>query len=154
MHRSNIENQYNNLDKIDFDNNEKKKKNKKAIFITLIIFIIIGIITGGIFYFLVNQKDKYYLSKTITTSSDISSDEDITNTFETQYNEDGLIVEETKCVLHIGYAFRIVLLDYLLCEILARCAFLFSSHFVHSFFVLSFIVAHSFKNAKVCKLFF
>ena len=96
MYRSNFGNQYNNLDKIDFDNNEKKKINKKALFITLIIFIIIGVITGGIFYFLVNQKDKYYLSKTITTSLDISSEEDITNIFETQYNEDGLIVEETK----------------------------------------------------------
>lgn len=98
--------QENLSDKMDFDINEKKKINKKTIIIPLIIFIIIGIITGGIFYFLVNQKDKYYLAKTVSISSDITGDEDITNTFETQYNEDGLIIEETKINSSVVYKYK------------------------------------------------
>ena len=47
-----------------------------------------------------------------------------------------------------------ILFDDLLCEVLARCAFLFLCHFVHSFSVLSFIVAHFPEIEKVCKLFF
>ena len=51
-------------------------------------------------------------------------------------------------VLHICNAFRMILFDDLLCEVLARCAFLFLCHFVHSFSVLSSIVAHFPANAK------
>ena len=47
-----------------------------------------------------------------------------------------------------------ILFDNLLCEVLARCAFLFLCHFVHSFSVFSFIVAHFPEIEKVCKLFF
>lgn len=57
-------------------------------------------------------------------------------------------------VLHICNAFRMILFDDLFCEVLARCAFLFLCHFVHSFSVLSFIVAHFSEIEKVCKLFF
>ena len=46
-----------------------------------------------------------------------------------------------------------ILFDDLLCEVLARCDFLFLCHFVHSFF-LSFIVAHFPEIEKVCKLLF
>ena len=37
-------------------------------------------------------------------------------------------------VLHICNAFRMILFDNLLCEVLARCAFSLFCHFVHSFF--------------------
>ena len=47
-----------------------------------------------------------------------------------------------------------ILFDDLLCEVLTQCDFLFLWHFVHSFSVLSFIVAHFPKIEKVCKLFF
>ena len=57
-------------------------------------------------------------------------------------------------ILHICNAFRMILFDDLLCEVLAPCAFLFLCHFVHSFSVLSFIVAQFPEIEKVCKLFF
>ena len=47
-----------------------------------------------------------------------------------------------------------ILFDDLLCEVLTRCAFSLFCHFVHSFSVLSFIVAHFSEIEKVCKLFF
>ena len=59
-----------------------------------------------------------------------------------------------QSVLHIGYTFWFVLFDDLLCEVLAWCAFLFLCHFVHSFSVLSFIVAQFPEIEKVCKPFF
>lgn len=62
-------------------------------------------------------------------------------------------VGQNLSVLHICNAFRMILFDNLLCEVLAPCAFLFLCHFVHSFF-LSFIVAHFPEIEKVCKPFF
>ena len=55
-------------------------------------------------------------------------------------------------ILHICNAFRMILFDDLLCEVLARCAFLFLCHFVHSFSVLSFIVAHFILQALKIRL--
>ena len=51
-------------------------------------------------------------------------------------------------VLHICNAFRIIMFDNLLCEVLARCDFLFLWHFVHSFSVLSLYCSTLSRNWK------